>query len=407
MAGGLCGLASCGRAVAAAIGGVALNVRHFGAVGDGLANDTGAFARALAASRTIYAPAGSYLVDTIVLPAGSRLATDGRATRFRQRKGIEQEIRILNVIGSDVVIGDCTVEGNIATDSGEQRHGVFIGATRATGPISNVRVGNIDGMNLRGDAVYVGASDGASLTTVKVGNVRASNVLRNVVSVVGGRHISIGHITGVNVGYTHLDIEPDESNGPVQDCSVASVHGGFAQIAGQSASAYVDEIHIGVLDLKPPVERSLPAYPPGLRRTNALEVRNFRSIEIGRFVAKGFTGAAVLQVWDRDSLPDQYLYIVDAEFINCARGPGSRAYVQGSRSATHVRIDRLNVALPRSGIDVLRDCKSARIGSLATKLPTGTRLIADSNSIIAPLAYAAAAAGGTFAFLRLGQYLWR
>jgi hypothetical protein len=380
--------------------GPAVNVRAFGAAGNGLHDDTPAFALALRASQTVYAPAGTYLVETLLLPSGSTLLTDGHATRFKQRRGLPAGVRILTVTGSNVRIADCTVEGNIATDTGEQRHGVFVGATAETGPISDVRVGNINGVNLRGDAVYVGAWN-SEVSDIRIGDVFGSNILRNVVSVVGGRNISIGHISGSRVGFKHLDIEPEEADVPVVGCSVASVRGGFAQVAGQTPSSYVDKVRIGLVDLVAPAPGSTPAYVPGLPlRDDAFVIRNVRSLEIGRLIVAGFTGAAIQQVWTAGAVPDQYIHIGQAEFMNCARGPGRHAYVEGSRRATHLSIDNLNVTMTRPGIDVVRDCKSVRIGSLARKLPPGNRLIAETSDMVTPLAYAAAATGAAVALLR-------
>lgn len=44
-----------------------VSVKDFGAVGDGIADDTVAFSSAIAASKQIYIPAGTYLVDTVVV----------------------------------------------------------------------------------------------------------------------------------------------------------------------------------------------------------------------------------------------------------------------------------------------------------------------------------------------------
>jgi hypothetical protein len=382
------------------------NVRLFGAAGNGTVNDTIAFQRARRASPTIYAPAGTYMIETVLIPAGTTILTDGPATRFKQRTGVRDDIRILDVRGSNVVIGDCTVEGNIATDTGEQRHGVFVQAGPKTGPISNIRIGTINGVNLRGDVVYIGSIDQVPVSDVRVGDVHASNIFRNVVSVIGGRNIVIGDISGTNVGYTHLDIEPDEWNAPVDGCQVASVRGAFVQIAGQTARSAVDGVRIGLLDLQQGA-RSIPPYPPGQKRGNALELRNFRSIEIGRLIASGFTGSAIVQVWNRGGLPDQYLHIGQAVLSDCCRGLGHRAYIQGSRQATHLSINNLAINISKPGIDAVRDCKSARIANVAGKMPQGSRLIAMSPNFLTPVAFATAAVGAGSAMMGYVQGIRR
>ena len=58
-----------------------VSVRDFGATGDGLADDTGAFIRALAAHDAVVVPAGTYRVTaTIVLGAGKSLTGAGQAS---------------------------------------------------------------------------------------------------------------------------------------------------------------------------------------------------------------------------------------------------------------------------------------------------------------------------------------
>lgn len=376
----------------------AINVRDFGAAGDGRVNDNEAFSLALRRSRTLYVPAGVYLVDRLVLPRGTTLFTDGFETIFRQRPGLPEAIRILNVGGSDIWIGDCTVEGSITTDPGEQRHGINVSATARTGDVSNIRIGNVHGRNLRGDVVYIGSNDGRSVSAVRVGDVRGSNIFRNIVSVVGGRNISIGNISGTNVGYTHLDIEPEEYSGPLDGCTVESVTGGFVQIAGQSAKSYAGQVRIRLLDLVGSLQHCIPPYKPGLDRKDALVVRNIRSLEIGRLVARGFDGAAIRQVWDPGALSDQRIHIHQAELSDCARSNG-HAYVLGSPRATKLFIDDLVVDRLRAGLDVIHDCKEAHIGKVRGRLPQGSRLIAQSEEIPLPLYWVGGAAAVAAALL--------
>ena len=131
-----------------------VDVRRFGAIGDGMHDDSAAFAAALARSPSIHVPAGTYLVDRVMIPSGRTVSTDGFATRFRQRPDLPEGTRLLNVVGSNVRIGDCTVEGNIASNRGEQYHGIFVNATEQTGDLTDIVIGNVRGANLRGDVVY-------------------------------------------------------------------------------------------------------------------------------------------------------------------------------------------------------------------------------------------------------------
>jgi len=62
-------------------------VTHFGAKGDGKTNDTAAFAKALAAGKDVYVPAGEFLVDEVTLPEGTFLHGAGFASRIVVSKG--------------------------------------------------------------------------------------------------------------------------------------------------------------------------------------------------------------------------------------------------------------------------------------------------------------------------------
>jgi hypothetical protein len=290
--------------------------------------------------------------------------------------------RLLNIVGSNVEIGDCTVEGNIGSDAGEQHHGIIIVATPATGDLTNIVLGNIRGRNLRGDVVYIGAREGRMVRNIRIGAVQGTNVLRNIVSIVGGREISIGRISGTHVGYTHLDIEPEDYSGPVSGCMIEAVRGGFVQVAGSSAKAYVDRVRIGRLDLAGPVPRSVPIYKPGLRRDDALTIRNVRALEIGTLIARGFDGNAIRQIWNPGALVDQNIYIASAELIDCARTAGAgRAYILGDRRATRLRIDHLTLDVPQPGIDIIRGCKEAHVRIVRGRVSSGSRLIAASKEV--------------------------
>lgn len=383
---------------------VGVNIRQFGAAGDGVHDDTGAFAAALAASPTIFVPAGIYLVDRILVPSGRTILTEGFPTVLRQRPGLPATTRLVHVVGSDVRIADCSLEGNIASDSGEQRHGIFIQASNETGNLSNIAIGNIRGVNLRGDVVYLGTRDGRALTDVRVGKVQGANILRNVVSVVGGSRIAIERIAGTQVGYMHLDIEPDGYNGPVSGCVIGAVHGGFVQIAGQTPRASVDQVRIGLLNLVAPTGGSDPLYQHWSGRHDALTIRNLRSLEVDRFVAKGFGGNAIKQIWDRGALSDQRVHIASAEIRDCARDRRlANSYVLGNRHSTRIRIDDLSVGLLRPGVDVIRDCKTASVGRIRGLPAKGHKLITQSPELLEPLLYAA---GGASAIVG-GYYLSR
>lgn len=65
------------------------SVKDFGAIGDGVADDTGAFQKALAASKFVFVPAGTYrITSTITLADGQTLAGVGDASEIRTNMSI-------------------------------------------------------------------------------------------------------------------------------------------------------------------------------------------------------------------------------------------------------------------------------------------------------------------------------
>jgi hypothetical protein len=77
-----------------------VSVMDFGAVGDGVTDDTAAFAAAIAAVKRIYIPEGTYLVDTIDLLDVTGYTLEGASTTGTILKGKSTSSIVLNVRGS-------------------------------------------------------------------------------------------------------------------------------------------------------------------------------------------------------------------------------------------------------------------------------------------------------------------
>jgi hypothetical protein len=101
------------------ISGASANVKDFGAVGDGVANDTAAIAAAIASgARSIVFPSGTYLTTGNVIPADSNIAELiglGRPTLKRQGQGIVAtgiNLTILAVYKNKLKISGFNIDGN-------------------------------------------------------------------------------------------------------------------------------------------------------------------------------------------------------------------------------------------------------------------------------------------------------
>lgn len=276
-----------------------VSVTDYGATGDGSTNDTAAFAAALAAADRVYipAPSVSYRVSSITVGEGKELITDGFATVLHQVSGTAVGTRIIEVVGSNVVIGDMTVKGNIATDTNEQNHGVFIQSNASAGNLSNITIGDIYGQDIRGDVLYIGATTGYLTTYVRFGRISGSNILRNVVSVVGAAYVTgDAAISSGATGLWALDIEPNTVT--CHDIHVGYVRGAAMGCVPPLSANAVYNISIGMADLDPSfAPDSTPGY--SLRDVqNALYLRNTKSFKIGYLKAKDHTHHAIKYIWN-------------------------------------------------------------------------------------------------------------
>ena len=101
---------------------ITLNVKDFGAVGDGRTDDTEAFKAAIDSanindSTTIFVPDGSYLVSKIVLKQGITLMGNGMNSKLFLKEGSKEEAFITNIIPEnthalDIHIKNLLIWGN-------------------------------------------------------------------------------------------------------------------------------------------------------------------------------------------------------------------------------------------------------------------------------------------------------
>ena len=282
-----------------------VSVKDFGATGNGVTDDTAAIQAALTAAERVYfpTPAISYLVSSIDIPANRTLVTDGVSTKFQQVTGTAVGTRVFYVMGPNVTIGDMTVQGNIATDTDEQNHAIFINSGTAGVNLYNIRVGNIRGINLRGDVVYIGQSVASGTTSgISVASADGNNILRNVVSIVGGSDIEVGQVTGPAVGFMHLDVEPDGTyTGNCSNIRVGQVTGRHIGVVVNTPSGdlvFNENIQFGEVNLDPAfATQSTPAYSPGASIADqAVILRSTKDVSIGSLKVNGYNGAAIWKV---------------------------------------------------------------------------------------------------------------
>lgn len=85
-----------------------ISVKDFGAVGDGLTDDTLALQKALAAHDAVYVPAGTYLLSQpLVLRAGQTLTGAGQSAILKANAAVN----ILELVGDYITVRDLRLEG--------------------------------------------------------------------------------------------------------------------------------------------------------------------------------------------------------------------------------------------------------------------------------------------------------
>lgn len=133
-----------------------MNVRDFGARGDGVTYDRPAFQTALAAGTDLYVPNGRYLLDngsdTFALRLLDNVSIRGESrenTVLIQAPGTPGSVRLLQVDGTNVSLNGFSLDGQWADqlDTDEHRHGVFVSGSSAT-------LSKVDARFFTGDGFY-------------------------------------------------------------------------------------------------------------------------------------------------------------------------------------------------------------------------------------------------------------
>lgn len=363
------------------------DLRAFGCRLDGSQDDTARLATALAAFDTVLCPAGTYRLASLLVPGGKRIVTAGRGTVFQQAPGQPEGTRMFRIESSNVALGleGFTLRGNIATDTGEQMHGVLIAAP--AGPVSDIRLGDVWAEDLRGDAVLIRQSDASRvISEVSVGWVRCANVLRNGVAVCGARGVRIEGITGQGVGYCHFVIEPDVGCGITENVWVGYVKGRFVSISGSSAAEFGDGIHLGTLDLSPSHSgQPVPAYGPGLLIEDGLRLRNTRRLRIDHLRLEGFARCGAFVIYNPGELGAEMVEVGTLHLRNCAlTDTVYRAFVAAGNSRWD--IGYVDAACAGNDRRVFESLSNSRIGAGRVDLGAGASFLRNcDDDAVGPL----------------------
>ena len=198
-----------------------VSVKDFGAVGDGVTNDTTAFVNAFATGKATYAPAGTYLVSILDIPSNTFLFGDGSTTIIKPltptvRCALGADSGSSSTYIENITIRDVRFLGTVAVDAfSEQKH-----LTSFNG-VKNMLIENCDFVGFRGDGLYLGSGNSGGQERHNINVIIRScffdgvnNDNRNGISVTDCDNCIIDSNYFINTTKStmpgSIDIEPDQ-----------------------------------------------------------------------------------------------------------------------------------------------------------------------------------------------------
>jgi hypothetical protein len=216
----------------AAFGSSVINVRSFGAVGDGVTDDTAAWNRMIAVLRTngggnVYVPRGDYIIGAHRIPSNVSIVLEsGTILRDSGLLGASERLMAIRPLAPETLVENITIWGYGAKlvmnrsdyTTGEQRHGVLIVDAH------NVAIYGLESSDTGGDGFYVGIGS----EDVTLVDVRADNNRRQGMSIVSGKRIKVVRPVLTNTNGTApeagLDIEPNSPSEVLEDIRIIDPH---------------------------------------------------------------------------------------------------------------------------------------------------------------------------------------
>ena len=207
-----------------------VDVREFGAKGDGVTDDTDALQAAIDAGSTVVFPSGTYMVrrrsssfSSLSVPSDRALLLAPNATikllPYNSTHAYIFDIRSENVFISGGTI-DGSREDNSAT-TGEWGMGLHIYNAK------NVSVENLTTKDNWGDGIYLGASSSGKNENISIRNVTSTNNRRQGMSVISVSGLLVENSRFMNTNGTDpqagIDFEPNHADQSLDNIKLVNI----------------------------------------------------------------------------------------------------------------------------------------------------------------------------------------
>lgn len=194
-----------------------INVKKFGAKGDGVTDDTAAIQAAINAKKKLYFPAGTYMInaETAIKPRdGSRLKLNSGATLQAITNAAETYQIIAITDCNDVKISGGSIVGERSTHTGET--GEWGSGIEIVGS-SNIEISNVNISDCWGDGIYVGVTASQNFCdNIMLSGITADNNRRTGIAVISAKNLTclgcyLKNTNGVAGAEHGLNLEPNNT----------------------------------------------------------------------------------------------------------------------------------------------------------------------------------------------------
>lgn len=260
---------------------VSVKDEPFGAIGDGVTDDSTSFTSALAAAGMVFVPAGHYRVSNVTIPANTYLFGEGAASIIQTVTNTDRGVFTTDSGGSSSYVSSVVIENikfysDVATSGfSEQDHLMTINGGK------DWTIRNCIFQGFRGDGLYIGSSDSGASERHNI-NITVENCLfdgvnsdnRNGITVIDGDGVRIIGNTFRNCTKSTMpgpiDIEPDAhayhvvKNIEIAHNRIESFGGGYGIAVYLDSGPYTDKLFgLHIHD----------NYIAGATKTNAVALR--------------------------------------------------------------------------------------------------------------------------------------